>query len=133
MTWFLSALILTLSIYRLILYRKKVKNYYKVSATIVDNNIKTVEDTLMGNQYYYAAIVEFRDKDGNVKQLISGEENPGRPLYSIGAKLTILVHPEDSNRFLMYDFVEGYLIPVIWIVIGVSIAAIPLIFPETFK
>jgi hypothetical protein len=99
----------------------------------VDNNIKTVEDSLMGNQYYYAAIVEFRDKDGNVKQLISGEENPGRPLYSIGAKLTILVHPEDSNRFLMYDVVEGYLIPVIWIVIGVSIAAIPLIFPETFK
>jgi hypothetical protein len=133
MTWFISILILSLSIYRLINYYNKVKNYYKVSATIVGNDIKTVEDTLMGSQYYYAAIVEFTDKDGNIKQLISGEENPGRPLYSTGTKLTILVHPDNSSRFLMFDFVEGYLIPIIWIAIGIAIIMIPLIFPETFN
>jgi hypothetical protein len=133
MSWFFSILILSLALYRLITYYNKVKNYYKVAATIVGNDVKTVEDTLMGNQYYYAAIVEFTDKDGNVKQLISAEENPGRPLYNQGAKLTVLVHPADSNRFLMYDFVDGYFIPLIWIVIGISIALIPIIFSETFK
>jgi hypothetical protein len=133
MTWFFAVLILSLSLYRLRNYYNKVKNYYKAAATIVGNDVKTVKDTIMGDQYYYASIVEFTDKDGNVKQLVSAEENPGRPLYSQGTKLTVLVHPADSNRFLMYDFVDGYLIPLIWIAIGISIAVIPLIFPEVFK
>ncbi|TDH19839.1 hypothetical protein EXU57_22570 [Segetibacter sp. 3557_3] len=133
MLWFLAALILGLSFYRLYMYVRKVKNYYKVAATIVGNDIKTVEDPLMGPKYFYAPIVEFTDKSGELKQMICGEDNPGRPIYKDGAKLTLLVHPDDASRFLVHDFVNGYLIPVIWIIIGVSIVLIPYIFPETFK
>ena len=133
MLWFLSILILSLSFHRLIIYNKKSKNYYKAHAVVTGIDIKTTEDELMGKKYFYAAIMEFTDKHGVRQQLISGEDNPGRPLYKVGAKLTLLVHPDDPSKFLPYDFVSGYLIPVIWIIIGVAIVAIPLIWPEVFK
>lgn len=133
MLWFLSILILSLSFYRLYIYMKKVRNYYKVSATIVGNDIKTVDDPLMGPKYFYAPIVEFTDSNGERKQMICGEDNPGRPLYKDGAKITLLVDPSDSSRFLVQDFVNGYIIPFIWIIIGISIVAIPYLFPETFR
>lgn len=133
MLWFLAALIMGLSIYRLVLYMRKVKNYYRVSATIVGNDIKTVEDPLMGPKYFYAPIVEFTDKDGQQKQMICGEDNPGRPIYKDGAKLTLLVNPTDPSRFLVHDFVNGYLIPIIWMIIGIAIILIPYLFPDTFK
>lgn len=126
-------LIFVLSIYRIVTYYKQVKNYYKVSATIVGNDMKTVKGGITGDQYYYSPIIEFIDKNGNIQQLISGEDNPDRPLYSEGKKLTILVNPEDSSRFLVHDFVNGYLIPVIWILIGITIVIVPMIFPETFN
>ena len=133
MLWFLAALIISLSVYRLVVYMRKVRNYYRVSATIVGNDIKTVEDPLMGPKYFYAPIVAFIDKDGQRKEMICGEDNPGRPIYKDGSKLTLLVHPDDPSRFLVHDFVNGYLIPFIWIAIGIAIVLIPYLYPETFK
>jgi len=131
--FFLSAIVLGLSIYRLIVYHKKVKKYYKVPAVVVGNDIKTVEDAMMGDKYFYAAIVEYTDKDGNKHQMISGEDNPSRPLYQDGATMKLLVHPDDPTKFLVDDYVGGYIIPVIWIIIGIAIVAIPLMYPDTFK
>lgn len=130
--WFLSAIILGLSGYRLLAYHKKVKRYYKVPAVVVGNDIKTVGDALMGDKYFYAAIVEYEDKQGQKHQMVSGEDNPGRPLYQPGDKLSLLVNPIDPTKFLVYDFVGGYLIPVIWIIIGLAIVIIPAAYPETF-
>jgi uncharacterized membrane protein len=130
--WFLSTVILVLSVYRLIVYHKKVKKYYKVPAVVVGTDIKTVEDAMMGDKYFYAAIVEYTDKEGRQHQMISGEDNPSRPLYQQGAKLSLLVHPDDPTKFLVNDYVGGYIIPVIWIIIGIVIVAIPLMYPETF-
>ncbi len=133
MMWFLSALIISLSVYRLITYVRKARNYYKTQAVIVGNDMKTVDDALMGPKYFYAAIVEFTDNKGERKQMVCGEDNPGRPLYKDGAKLTLLVHPTDPSRFLVRDFINGYLIPFIWIAIGIAIVVIPYAFPETFR
>ncbi len=102
-------------------------------AVVVGTDIKTVEDALMGDKYFYAAIVEYTDKDGNVHQMISGEDNPGRPLYQNGAKFNLLVHPADPTKFLVNDYVGGYIIPIIWIVIGLAIVIIPYVYPDTFK
>ncbi len=130
---FLSSVILILSIYRLVVYHKKVKKYYKVHAVVVGTDIKTVEDALMGDKYFYAAIFEYTDKNGTTRQMISGEDNPSRPLYQNGAKLSLLVHPNDSTKFLVNDYVGGYIIPIIWIIIGLAIIIIPSIYPDTFK
>ena len=132
MLWVIPILIFTLSIYRIVMYHKKVKNYYKVSATIIGNDVKTVKGGMAGDQHYYSPIIEFTDREGNLQQLISGEDNPDRPLYTQGKTLTILVNPTDSSRFLIYDFVNGYLIPIIWLLIGIAVVAIPMMFPETF-
>ncbi len=131
--WFLSAVILSLSIYRLVVYHNKVKKYYKAPGVVVGTDIKTVEDALMGDKYFYAAIVEYTDKNGQVHQMISGEDNPSRPLYQPGDKMKLLVHPTDPTKFLADDYVGGYIIPFIWITIGVAIIAIPLMYPDTFK
>ncbi len=131
--WFLSLIILGLAIYRLVVYHQKVKKYYKVPAVVVGTDIKTVEDALMGDKYFYAAIVEYTDKNGNVHKMVSGEDNPGRPLYQPGAKLPLLIHPDDPTKFLVNDYVGGYIIPFIWIIIGIAIIAIPLLYPDTFK
>lgn len=133
MTWFLFALIVGLGIYRLIVYYQKIKTYYKVTGTIVGIDVKEVDDALMGKKYYYAPIIEFTDKYNRRQHMISGEENPDRPLYKEGGSISLLVHPDDSSRFITYDFVGGILIPVIWIIIGIAIPLIPIVFPETFK
>lgn len=112
---------------------KKVKNYYKVPATIIGNDVETVDDPLMGPKYFYSPIVEFTDSDGQIKQMICGENNPDRPLYKAGAQITVMVDPANSSRFLVHDFVNGYLIPFIWIAIGLSVVAIPYLFPDSFK
>ena len=132
MFWVIPILIFVLSIYRLVSYYRKVKHYYKVSATVIGNDIKTVSGGMAGDQHYYSPVIEFTDRYGNIQQLISGEDNVGRPLYREGKTITILVNPDDSTRFLVYDFVNGYLIPVIWILIGIAVIIIPMIFPETF-
>ena len=123
--WFLSLVILGLSIYRLIVYHQKVNKYYKVPAVVVGTDIKTVEDALMGDKYFYAAIVEYTDKHGNKHQMISGEDNPSRPLYQEGATMKLLVHPNDPTKFLVNDYVGGYIIPIIWIIVGLAIVIIP--------
>ena len=87
---------------------------------------------MAGDQHYYSPVIEFTDKNGDIQQLISGEDNVDRPLYREGKTITILVNPNDSTRFLVYDFVNGYLIPIIWILIGIAVIIIPMIFPETF-
>src|ERR1043165_1476287 len=125
MTWFLFAVIVGLGLYRIIVYHKKVKAYYKVRATVVGTDVKEVDDTLMGKKYFYAPIIEFVDRYKRPQQMIAGEDNPDRPLYKIGNEITILVHPDDSSRFIMYDFISGYLIPIIWILIGIAIPLIP--------
>lgn len=131
--WFLSTVILSLAIYRLVVYYKKVQKYYKIPAVVVGTDIKTVEDALMGDKYFYAAIVEYTDKNGGLHQMISGEDNPSRPLYQKGDKLSLLVHPDDPSKFLVNDYVGGYIIPIIWLVIGLAIVIIPLMYPDTFK
>ncbi len=131
--WLVSIVILGLAFYRLIIYHNKVRKYYKVPAVVVGNDIKTVHDEMMGDKYFYAAIVEYADKQGNIHQMISGEDNPSRPLYKPGDKMQLLVHPTDPTKFLVSDFVGGYLIPLIWIIIGVAVVAIPLMYPDTFK
>lgn len=131
--WFLSAVILTLAIYRLVIYHKKVKKYYKVPAVVVGIDIKTVADEMMGDKYFYAAIVEYTDKHGEPHQMISGEDNPSRPLYQKGDKLSLLVNPDDPTKFLVDDYVGGYIIPIIWLLIGIAIVAIPLMYPDTFR
>jgi hypothetical protein len=112
---------------------KKTKKYYKVSATIVGNDIETVDDPLMGPKHFYSPIIQFVDSNGESRQMVSGENNPDRPLYSDGAKITLLVDPADSSRFLIHDFVNGYLIPIIWIVIGLSVVVVPYLFPNEFR
>lgn len=131
--WFLSSVILTLAIYRLVIYHKKVKKYYKVPAVVVGTDIKSVADEMMGDKYFYAAIVEYTDKNGEAHQMISGEDNPSRPLYKNGDKLSLLVHPDDPSKFLADDFVGGYIIPIIWLLIGMAIVIIPLMYPDTFR
>ncbi|MCY7421364.1 MAG: DUF3592 domain-containing protein [Chitinophagaceae bacterium] len=131
--WFLSLVILSLAIYRLVVYHKKVKKYYKVPAVVVGTDIKTVEDAMMGDKYFYAAIVEYTDKNGQQHQMISGEDNPSRPLYKKGDKLSLLVHPNDPTKFLVNDYVGGYIIPIIWVLIGLAIVIIPAMYPDTFK
>ncbi|WP_207492178.1 DUF3592 domain-containing protein [Aridibaculum aurantiacum] len=133
MTWFLFTIIVGLGLYRLVVYARRVKNYYKVTGTIVGNEVKTVDDALMGKKYFYSPIVSFTDMHGHPQQLICGADNADRPLYKPGASIKLLVHPDDSTRFIMYDFVEGILIPIIWIIIGTAIPIIPMLFPETFK
>ncbi|MDB5192699.1 MAG: hypothetical protein JWQ96_2262 [Segetibacter sp.] len=128
----LAFLILGLSIYRLIRYNKKIKKYYKVKATIVGLDQKKVDDAMMGPKYYFAPILAFTDKYGQQQEIISGEDNPDRPLYKTGTDVTILVNPNDSSRFIMYSVVEGYVIPILWILVAFAIIAIPLIFPKTF-
>ena len=129
----LAILILGLSVYRLIRYYNKAKKYYKVKGKVVALDKKTVDDAMMGPKYYFAPIIAFTDKYGQQQEIISGEDSPDRPLYTPGTNVTLLVNPDDSSRFIMYSFVEGYLIPVIWIIIGIAIIAIPLIFPKTFE
>ena len=133
MTWFLFALIVGLGVYRLVVYYQQVMKYYKVPGTVVGQNVKTTDDPLMGKKYYYAPVVTFTDKYLRPQEMICGEDNPDRPLYKVGSTITLLVHPDDSSRFLMYDFVSGILIPIIWIIIGIAIPLIPILFPETFK
>ena len=130
--WFLSLVILGLSFYRLVVYYKKVKKYYKVPGVVVGTDIKTVEDAMMGDKLFYAAIFQYNDKAGTQHQMISGEDNPDRPLYQTGAKVSLLVHPDDPTKFLVNDYVGGYVIPIIWIIIGLAIVIIPLMYPETF-
>jgi hypothetical protein len=132
MTWFLFAIIVGLGVYRLVVYYKKVKTYYKVKGIIVGHDVKEVDDQLMGKKYFYSPIVDFTDKYNREQRMICGEDNPDRPLYKVGANITLLVHPDDSSRFLMYDFISGILIPIIWIIIGIAIPLIPIIWPETF-
>ena len=131
--WFLSLVILSLAIYRLVVYHKKVQKYYQVPAVVVGTDIKTVEDALMGDKYFYAAIVEYTDKNGEIHQMISGEDNPSRPLYQKGNKLSLLVHPDDPSKFLVNDYIGGYIIPIIWLLIGLAIVIIPAMYPDTFK
>jgi hypothetical protein len=132
MTWFLFAIIVSLALYRMIVYHKKVKQYYKVKATIIGHDVKEVDDALMGKKYFYAPVIEFVDKYKRSQEMISGEDNPDRPLYKVGDVITILVHPDDSSRFIMYDFISGYLIPIIWLIVGIAIPLIPIIWPEVF-
>lgn len=133
MTWFLFALIVGLGGYRLVAYYNKVNRYYKVRGTVVGQHVKTTEDPIMGKKYFYAPVVAFTDKYLRPQEMICGEDNPDRPLYKVDSTITLLVHPEDSSRFIMYDFVSGILIPIIWILIGIAIPLIPILFPETFK
>jgi hypothetical protein len=133
MLWFLFVLIVGLGVYRLIAYHNKVKKYYPVVGTVVGNDIKTVEDALMGDKYFYAAIVEFTDNMGATHHFISGEDNPGRPIYKEGSSLNLLVHPNDPSKFMVQDIVGGYIIPIIWIIIGIAIPLIPILYPETFR
>ena len=132
MTWFLFVIIVGLGIYRIVVYHKKVKQFYKVTATVTGNDVKEVDDQLMGKKYFYAPIVDFTDKYNRPQQMICGEDNPDRPLYKAGQSITLLVHPDDSSRFIMYDYVSGYIIPIIWIIIGIAIPLIPILWPETF-
>lgn len=131
--WLISLLILSLSTYRLIAYIKKTKRYYKVVATVIGNDVKTVDGALIGPQYFYASVVTFTDNKGIQQQMICGEENQGRPIYKEGELITLLVDPANSGRFLVYDFVNGYLIPFIWIAIGISVVAVPYLFPDSFR
>ena len=133
MLWFLFVLIVGLGVYRLVVYHNKVRKYYPVVGTVIGNDIKTVEDALMGDKYFYAAIVEFTDRNGKTHHYISGEDNPGRPIYKEGSNLNLLVHPEDASKFLVSDIVGGYIIPIIWIIIGIAVPLIPILFPDTFK
>ena len=100
---------------------------------MIGTDIKTVEDAMMGDKYFYAAIVEYADKNGQEHQMISGEDNPSRPLYKKGDKLSLLVHPDDATKFLVNDYVGGYIIPIIWLLIGLAIVIIPAMYPDTFK
>jgi hypothetical protein len=133
MLYILPVIILSLSIYRIVIYYRKSKNYYKTDAVVVGSNVRTEEDALMGNKYYYSAIVEFTDKQGSLQKMVFAEENPERPLYANGSKIKLLVNPDDPTKFLEYDFITGYLIPIIWIIIGLSIVVVPALFPESFK
>lgn len=132
MLWGIAIFIMGLGIYRFIVYHLKVRKYYKTSAIVIGDDIQKVSDPLQGDKFFYAPIVTFTDRYGQAQQMICGEDSAGRPLYKQGTKLTILVHPHDSSRFLVYDFISGYLIPVIWIIIGAAVVAIPALFPEAF-
>jgi hypothetical protein len=112
---------------------RKTKNYFKTSATIVGNDIETVDDPLMGPKHFFSPIIEFMDSSGERRQLISGENNPDRPLYTAGDKITVLINPADSTKFLIHDYVNGYVIPIIWIVIGLSVVIVPYLFPQSFR
>lgn len=133
MLWFISLLILSLAFYRLITYYLKSKKYYRATGIITGNEKRKVEDALMGDKFFYAAVVEFTDKEGIVQKMVFGEDNAGRPMYKPGDKVSLLVHPDDSSKFLEHDFINGYLIPVIWIIIGLAVILIPTLYPETFK
>lgn len=133
MLYILPVIILSLSIYRLVVYYRKTKNYFKTDGVVVGAHTRTEADALMGDKYYYSAIVEFTDNKGVTQKMIFSEENPERPLYQTGSKIKLLVNPDDPTKFLEYDFINGYLIPIIWILIGLSIVVVPELFPESFK
>ncbi len=72
-----------------------------------------------GGYRHYYPIVEFIDKDGNKLQLQSDNYNPDRPMYEEGAKVSLLVNPNDNNRFLFDEKADRLIVPLVWIGIGI--------------
>ncbi|MFL9481413.1 DUF3592 domain-containing protein [Chitinophagaceae bacterium LWZ2-11] len=102
-------------------YRFKTNTYYRVNAVVIDNEIRKVSIGMMDYQYYYSPIVKFTDKEGNEQLFTAGQDNPDRPLYLPGTEIKLLVNKDDPSRFIFYDVVDGYVIPIVWIAFAIAI------------
>ncbi len=111
-------LVIISAIVRYISYQKKVNSYYKVQAEVIDNE----EDEASGVEanVFFAAVLKFKDKDNNEQIFTSSEQSAERPSYAVGEKVWLLVHPDDSSRFVYFDAIEHYVLPLVWLAIGVG-------------
>ena len=53
--------------------------------------------------------------------------------YLMSQQLGLLEKFLATEQFLADDFVGGYIIPIIWLIIGMAIVIIPLMYPDTFR
>ncbi|MBC7721139.1 MAG: DUF3592 domain-containing protein [Pedobacter sp.] len=122
----IGILIIVMAIVRYIAYQKKVNSYYKTEAEVVGNE----EDESSGVEanIFFSAILQFKDKSGNELTLTSSEQSAERPSYNIGDKIWILVNPEDATRFVVFDAIEHYVLPLVWLSLGIGVIVLGFIF-----
>ena len=119
----ISLLIIALAVFRLMKYHSKTKTYYRVVGLVIDNKVEEIAAEMPGvyNTYYYP-VIEFTDKQGIEQTYTSSLDNPDRPLYKTGDTVKLLVNHEDASRFIFHDVIDGYVIPILWVVIGIAVA-----------
>lgn len=115
--------VIGLACFRLIKYRSKTKKYYRVKGIVISNELnRTIaENATIQSQVYYSPVIKFTDNTGTEQIFTAAEDNPERPLYKPGKEVVLLVNKNDPSRFIFYDVVDGYIIPIIWILFGIAI------------
>jgi|GEM_PF-4894701 len=121
-----AVFIILLAVIRLVRYHTKTKKYYPVKGLVIDNEAKRTiaENATMHSTTYYSPVIQFIDKAGNKQTFVASQDNQERPLYAVGATVKLLVNEEDPSRFIFHDIVDGYIIPIVWIVIGIAVALV---------
>jgi len=102
-------------------YKLKEKKYYKVTGTIIDYQVSEDEGGNLRTRPYllYSPIVEYVDKNGITQNIVSEDSNPYVPMYRVGTAVTFFVNPDDSTRILFDNASDKFLIPIVFISIGV--------------
>lgn len=126
----IGIVVVILGTVRLFIYHNKKKSYYTTDGIIIENRVDRYETISGGGYTHYYPVVQFTDKDGIVKELISSQYYEDRPGFDVGKKVKLLVNPQDSDRFTFDSKGEGYLISVLWIVIGIAAVVFSFVMPD---
>lgn len=119
--YFLCALIIALSVARIIMYYNKTRKYYRATGIVVDQHIDSYSDLMGGGYTHYYPIVEFIEQTtGESKKVISSIHFADSPGYKTGSKVQLLIHPEDTSRFIFENKFEGYGVALVWILIAIG-------------
>ena len=109
--------------WKIIVYYRRTNRFIKVTGTVIGTDITTGSgglDVNSGRARYYAPVVEYTTKDNITYKGIYSEDNPDRPLYNAGEKVTICYDPVIPGKFIIYDPKAEYLVAAAWILVGLG-------------
>ncbi|MFL9481204.1 hypothetical protein ACI6Q2_00420 [Chitinophagaceae bacterium LWZ2-11] len=113
-----AIVIFILAMYRFFNMIKKIRHYHKVNAVVVEKEIELNQELFSEKEKFDYPILEYVDREGRKRQVVSKNTKLKRPAYKRGEKIALLIHPTDPTLFMEYDIINVYLIPAAWIVLA---------------
>ena len=135
----LSSGLFILGSYRLLMFRKRIKRYEKIKATVTNINIEsrffssdgteiTKNDYLSYSQsramykevHYYSPEITYTFNEGNTYTGTWWTEMAGTLPFNIGERIDIYSNPRNPAKFFLYDKTMMFWEPLLLLAIGLA-------------